>query len=79
MTTPRRYAFINAFKTVNEANDFLKEIVGPGLVIHLYCRDHKTGLHSELFTVCNHSDVDSIKEELDEVEVRLTEKTRGEE
>lgn len=68
MTNPRRFAFINAFKTVREADDFLKEIVGPGLVIHLYCRDHKTGLHSELFAVCNQTAVDSIQEELDEVE-----------
>ena len=65
MTTPRRVSFLNAFKTANEAADFLKEIVDPGVVIHLYCRDHETDIHSELFAVCTQSGFDFIQEELD--------------
>jgi hypothetical protein len=60
MTKARNVAFLNAFRTMAEAEDQLAKIADPGLVIQLWKPDQT------LFTVCTQSAIDSLQEELNE-------------
>jgi hypothetical protein len=59
MTKARNVSFLNAFKTMAEAEDVLRKLADPGVVIHLWNPDRT------LFTVCTQSGLDSLQEELD--------------
>jgi len=59
MTKARNVAFLNAFRTMAEAEDQLAKLADPGLVIQLWRVDQT------LFTVCTQSGIDSLQEELD--------------
>jgi hypothetical protein len=56
----RNVAFLNAFKTMAEAEDVLRKIADPGVVIQLWNPDRA------LFTVCTQAGIDSLQEELNE-------------
>ena len=60
MTKARNVSFLNAFKTMAEAEDVLRKIADPGVVIQLWNPDRT------LFTVCTQSSLDSLQEELNE-------------
>lgn len=60
MTKARNVAFLNAFRTMAEAEDQLAKLADPGLVIQLWKPDQT------LFTVCTQSAIDSLQEELNE-------------
>ena len=59
MTKARNVAFLNAFRTMAEAEDQLAKLADPGLVIQLWRADQT------LFAVCTQSGIDSLQEELD--------------
>jgi hypothetical protein len=59
MTKARNVAFLNAFRTMAEAEDQLARIADPGVVIQLWKVDQT------LFAVCTQSGLDSLQEELD--------------
>jgi hypothetical protein len=60
MTKARNVAFLNAFKTMAEAEDILTKIADPGVIIQLWNPDR------ELFVVCTQSALDNLQEELNE-------------
>ena len=60
MTKTRSVTFLNALKTMAEAEDLLAKLADPGVVIHLWNPDRT------LFTVCTQSSLDSLQEELNE-------------
>jgi hypothetical protein len=60
MTKARNVAFLNAVKTMAEAEDQLAKLADPGVVIHLWNPDRT------LFTVCTQAGLDSLQEELNE-------------
>jgi hypothetical protein len=60
MTKARNVAFLNAVKTMADAEDQLAKLADPGIVIHLWNPDRT------LFTVCTQSSLDSLQEELNE-------------
>ena len=60
MTKARNVSFLNAFRTLAEAEDQLAKLADPGLVIQLWKPDQT------LFTVCTQSSLDSLQEELNE-------------
>jgi hypothetical protein len=60
MTKARNVAFLNALKTMAEAEDQLAKLADPGVVIQLWNPDRT------LFTVCTQSSLDSLQEELNE-------------
>ena len=55
----RNVAFLNALKTMVEAEDQLAKLADPGIVIQLWNPDRT------LFAVCTQSGIDSLQEELD--------------
>jgi hypothetical protein len=59
MTTVRNVSFLNAFKTMQEAEEQLKKIVDPGVVVQLW------NPAQTLFTIFTQSALDSLQEELD--------------
>ena len=59
MPKARNVSFINAFKTMDEAEDWLAKLADPGVVIQLWNPDQT------LFTVCTQNSLDSVQEELD--------------
>jgi hypothetical protein len=66
MTKARNVAFLNAFRTMAEAEDQLAKIADPGLVIQLWKPDQT------LFTVCTQAGLDSLQEELNEAKKEKT-------
>jgi hypothetical protein len=56
----RNVSFLNALKTMAEAEDQLAKLADPGIVIQLWNPDRT------LFTVCTQSSLDSLQEELNE-------------
>jgi hypothetical protein len=60
MSKARNVSFLNAFRTMAEAEDQLAKLADPGLVIQLWKPDQT------LFTVCTQSAIDSLQEELNE-------------
>jgi hypothetical protein len=60
MTKARNVSFLNAFKTMAEAEEVLRKIADPGVVIQLWNPDRT------LFTVCTQSSLDSLQKELNE-------------
>ena len=62
----RNVAFLNAFKTMAEAEDVLRKIADPGVVIQLWNPDRA------LFTVCTQAGIDSLQEELNEAKKERT-------
>jgi hypothetical protein len=58
--TARNVAFLNALKTMAEAENQLAKLADPGVVIQLWNPDRT------LFTVCTQSGLDSLQEELNE-------------
>jgi hypothetical protein len=59
MTKARSVSFLNAFRTMAEAEDQLAKLADPGVVVQLWNPDRT------LFTVCTQSSLDSLQEELD--------------
>jgi hypothetical protein len=60
MTKARSVSFLNAFKTMAEAEDWLTKIKDPGVVVHLW-----TPIQS-LFAICTQSALDGLQKELDQ-------------
>ena len=60
MNYARSVSFLNALKTMAEAEDLLAKLADPGIVIHLWNPDRT------LFTVCTQSALDSLQEELNQ-------------
>jgi len=60
MTKARSVSFLNAFKTMAEAEDVLRKIADPGMVIHLWNPDRS------LYAVCTQPSLDSLQQELDQ-------------
>jgi hypothetical protein len=60
MNKARNVSFLNAVKTMAEAEDQLAKLADPGVVIHLWNPDRT------LFTVCTQAGLDSLQEELNE-------------
>ena len=60
MTKARNVSFLNALKTMAEAEDQLAKLADPGVVIQLWNPDRV------LFTVCTQAGLDSLQEELNE-------------
>ena len=58
--TARNVSFLNALKTMAQAEDQLAKLADPGVVIQLWNPDRT------LFAVCTQSSIDSIQEELNE-------------
>jgi hypothetical protein len=56
----RNVSFLNAFKTMAEAEDQLAKLADPGVVIQLWNPDRT------LFTVCTQAGLDSLQKELNE-------------
>lgn len=59
MSKARNVAFLNAFRTMDEAEDQLTKLADPGVIIQLWKVDQA------LFTVCTQSGINSLQEELD--------------
>ena len=55
----RNVAFLNAVKTMAEAEAQLAKLADPGVVLQLWNPDRV------LFTVCTQAGIDSLQEELD--------------
>jgi hypothetical protein len=60
MTTTRSVSFLNAFKTREEAEELLRKIADPGVVVHLWNPDRT------LFTIFTQSALDGLQEELNQ-------------
>jgi hypothetical protein len=60
MTTTRSVSFLNAFKTREEAEEVLKKIADPGVVVHFWNPDRT------LFTIFTQSALDGLQEELNQ-------------
>jgi hypothetical protein len=60
MTTTRNVSFLNAFNTMGEAEELLKKLADPGVVIHFWNPDRA------LFTIFTQSSLDSLQEELNQ-------------
>lgn len=59
MSKARHVSFLNAFRTMAEAENQLAKIADPGVIIQLWKVDQT------LFAVCTQSGLDSLQEELD--------------
>ena len=59
MPKARNVAFLNALKTMVEAEDQLAKLADPGIVIQLWNPDRT------LFAVCTQTGIDSLQKELD--------------
>ena len=59
MSKARHVSFLNAFRTMAEAENQLAKIADPGVIIQLWKVDQT------LFAVCTQSGLDSLQKELD--------------
>lgn len=59
MSKARHVSFLNAFRTMAEAENQLAKIADPGVIIQMWKVDQT------LFAVCTQSGLDSLQEELD--------------
>jgi hypothetical protein len=66
MTTTRSVSFLNAFKTREEAEELLKKLADPGVVVHLWNPDRT------LFTIFTQSALDSLQAELNQAKKEKT-------
>lgn len=60
MTTTRSVSFLNAFKTREEAEEVLRKIADPGVVVQFWNPDRT------LFTIFTQSALDGLQEELNQ-------------
>jgi hypothetical protein len=60
MTTTRNVSFLNAFNTMGEAEELLKKLADPGVVVQLW------NPAQTLFTVFTQSALDGLQEELNQ-------------
>jgi hypothetical protein len=58
MTTTRNVSFLNAFNTMGEAEELLKKLADPGVVVQLW------NPAQTLFTIFTQSALDGLQEEL---------------
>jgi hypothetical protein len=66
MTKARNVSFLNAFKTRGEAEELLKKLADPGVVVQLWNPDRT------LFTIFTQSALDGLQEELNQAKKEKT-------